>query len=275
MTLSLRAKLLARLERRFPPLAETPVHSGDHARWEFAKAAGSYACFVDDLGGLAGKTVLDFGCGWGGESAWLAQRAEHVWGCDINTQALADAKRFKKEAAIANVDFTACGETMLPFEDETFDAVFSTNVFEHVMQPTAMLLEIKRVLKPGGSFVSTFGPLFYSPLGYHLSWATQVPWAHLIFGLGPVIEVRNTKRGPIHPDNWRDTGLNMMTFKQFRHAVRDAGLEVARLERIPVRAQHWLAAMPLIGDYFTFGVDCHLKRPAETGEQTLPLAAAA
>src|SRR5690606_37426508 len=131
--------------------------------------------------GLDGKTVLDFGCGWGGESAWLAQRAGRVVGCDINPDALEDARRFQVRSGLRNLEFARCDDRTLPFDDATFDAVFSTNVFEHVMRPATMLSEIGRVLKPGGSFVTTFGPLFYSPLGYHLPWATQVPWAHVLF----------------------------------------------------------------------------------------------
>ena len=262
MSLSIRAHLLESLGRMlFPPLQSAPVQSGEHAKWEFAKAAGSYHGYADTLGGLRGKRVLDFGCGWGGESAWLAERAEHVVGCDINDEALEHALTFKQQKAIDNLDFVRCGDKTIPLESESIDAVFSTNVFEHVMHPAAMLAEIHRVLKPGGSFVSSFGPLFYSPLGYHLSWASQVPYAHLLFGLGPVIEVRNTRRDPIRPKTWEQTGLNRITFARFKQAAQDSGLEVERLERIPVRGLRTLAHLPVVGNLLTFGIDCHLRRP--------------
>lgn len=45
--------------------------------------------------------------------------------------------------------------TIMPFEDETFDTVISTEVLEHVPNPDAYLLEVKRVLKPGGMFFFT------------------------------------------------------------------------------------------------------------------------
>lgn len=263
MSLSIRAHLLESLGRTFfPPLQNAPVQSGEHAKWEFAKAAGSYQGYADALGGLAGKRVLDFGCGWGGESAWLAERAEHVVGCDINDEALEHAQAFKQEMAIDNLEFVRCDDETVPIESESIDAVFSTNVFEHVMRPTEMLREIRRVLKPGGSFVSSFGPLFYSPLGYHLSWASQVPYAHLVFGLGPVIEVRNTRRDPIRPKTWEQTGLNRITVRRFKQAVQASGLEIDRLERIPVRGLHTLANLPVVGNLLTFGIDCHLRRPA-------------
>ena len=259
--LSLRARVLLGLERVFP-VVDAPHGEGRIAEYEFRKAAGSYVKAVDEIGGVEGKTVLDFGCGWGGETAWLAQRgARHVVGCDISATSLAEARRFQERQRIVNVEFVPCVADAIPLEDSRFDAVLSTNVFEHVMNVPAMLGEIRRVLRPGGSFVTTFGPLFHSPRGYHLCWATQAPYAHLVFGLGAVMEVRNLKREPMQARTWRDTGLNMMTFAQFRAAVRGAGFEVRRLRRVPVRKAAWLARLPIVGELFTFGVDCHLVKP--------------
>jgi SAM-dependent methyltransferase len=51
-------------------------------------------------------------------------------------------------------DFYWDGITM-PFENETFDVVLSTEVLEHVLNPEEYLLEVKRVLKPGGVFFFT------------------------------------------------------------------------------------------------------------------------
>jgi len=43
---------------------------------------------------------------------------------------------------------------IIPYEDNTFDVVFSCNVMEHIQMPDVMFHEIMRVLKPGGVFVS-------------------------------------------------------------------------------------------------------------------------
>lgn len=260
--LGLRARALMQLERWFPPMP-APHTGSEQASYEFKKAAGSYSAAVAELGGLTGKTVLDFGCGWGGETVWLAQQADQAFGCDINPEALEAAEAFKAHTGQSNVTFALAGETTLPFADDQFDAIFSTNVFEHVMQPVEVLREIRRVLKPGGAMLTRFGPLFYSPLGYHVPWATQVPWAHLLFGFGPIMQVRNTRRSPISPASWRETGLNEITFSQFRAAVRASGLEPVRLERIAVRRLDTLAKLPGVGNLFTFGIDCHLRKPKD------------
>lgn len=44
---------------------------------------------------------------------------------------------------------------IMPFENESFDVVISTEVLEHVPDPDAYLAEVKRVLKPGGMFFFT------------------------------------------------------------------------------------------------------------------------
>lgn len=43
----------------------------------------------------------------------------------------------------------------LPFEDESFDVIFSSEVFEHVFNLPELLLEIRRVIKPGGKLIFT------------------------------------------------------------------------------------------------------------------------
>lgn len=258
--LSLRAKLLLKLERWFPPQVDVPVEDSENSDYEYAKAAGTYGKYAAQIGGLTGKTVLDFGCGWGGETAWLAQRAAFADGCDINDQALLAAEKFAQQHQLPNITFTRCTDHALPYPDNRFDAVFSQCVFEHVMEYETMLREIHRVLKPGGSFISKFGPLFYSPFGYHMLWAVKVPWAHHLFGFKAMIQVRNLKRHAIHPANWRETGLNMMTYGQFARAAQRVGFEAVRLRRMASGKCRPLAHLPVIGDWFTFGVDCHLRK---------------
>ena len=53
-----------------------------------------------------------------------------------------------------NADFLWDGSIM-PFEDSSFDVVISTEVMEHVPDPDSYLIEVKRVLKPGGMFFFT------------------------------------------------------------------------------------------------------------------------
>jgi len=271
-TLSLRARILQSLEAAFP-LVDAPATREDISAWELDKATGSYQPFIDEVGGLEGKAVLDFGCGHGGETLWLAQNGAAAVGVDIDNHSLAECYRLARAHPFADPErlrFREATTSSVPVEDNSIDLILSTNVFEHVMDIPGILAELHRVLKPGGSLMTRFGPLFYSPRGYHLSWATQVPWAHLLFGFKPVIEVRNQKRQPaIHPETWEDTGLNRLTFARFKRSVAQSGFEVRRLERIPACGLSSLANIPGVGELFTFGIETHLRKPVNAaGAQT-------
>ena len=258
--LSLRAKILQSLEKWFPP-REVPRKNLQMAQHAYAKAKGSYQRQIEELGGIGSKTVLDFGCGTGGETLWLAERSTFAVGCDVKADSLAEAQQFKLHSQHTNVSFVEVPHNTLPFSDNSFDAIFSTDVFEHVMQPGELLSEIYRVLTPGGSFISTFGPLFYSPLGYHMLRVSQVPYAHIFFGIKPIVEIRNTRDWPVQISTWQEFGLNQITFTCFKRLALSGGFQPIRLKRLSVRRTSLLARLPWIGNLFTFGVDCHLLKP--------------
>src|SRR6266705_2323317 len=108
----------------------------------------------------AALDILDFGCGWGGETIWLAHYAHSVSGVDVDQAAIAQAQK-ACDAEVRNCRFAWSSDGRVPFPDRSFDAVLSTDTFEHVMDLDLAFSEIARVLKPGGSLLSKFGPLFY------------------------------------------------------------------------------------------------------------------
>lgn len=104
-----------------------------------------------------GATVLDWGCGNGHFSYHLARLGMRVvafsfWSEPAVFERLAPEER-------ARIAFVQGGHhpTRLPFEDARFDHVFSVGVLEHVRETggdeAASLSEIRRVLRPGGSFI--------------------------------------------------------------------------------------------------------------------------
>ena len=96
--------------------------------------------------------VLDFGCGGGRYLEALATRIpmENLVGADVEAVQLERVRAKGFQAVQLDPDK---GE--LPFESESFDAVFSSNVVEHIPRPLylAYLREIARVLKAGGRFL--------------------------------------------------------------------------------------------------------------------------
>ena len=107
--------------------------------------------YVRDM--IAGKTVLDFGCGSGYGTARIAEYCAKVVGIDISADAVAYAKDKYRRGNLDYVAVPPVEEKALPFPDASFDVVLSFQVIEHVRDVNAYLSEIRRVLKPGGTFV--------------------------------------------------------------------------------------------------------------------------
>jgi ubiquinone/menaquinone biosynthesis C-methylase UbiE len=96
------------------------------------------------LGPLAGRRVLDVGCGKGRFARVLLedQPGAEIWGLDISPEML----RFVPEGI-----HTQCGlMTALPFEDNFFDGAYATESLEHAVEIEQAVAEICRVVKPGG-----------------------------------------------------------------------------------------------------------------------------
>src|SRR5262249_10449051 len=255
--------LLEALDRVFPPNAGAYMSGDEATEHELVKAGDTMGSYLAELGTerIAGLDILDFGCGWGGETLWLAGRARSVSGVDVDERAIAQAQKALAVSQVRNCRFEWSHDGRLPFDDASFDAVLSTDTLEHAMDLDLAFAELARVLKPGGSLLTRFGPLFRSPHGYHLYWACQVPYAHLIFGL-PAIGAMRTARGGSNeqPATWRDLGLNGLRFRDYRDSVERAGLQIVRFRPIAVKGLNTLAALPVVGDLFIFGIDCHVRK---------------
>ena len=98
-----------------------------------------------------GEVVLDIGSGPGIMAQEIANRvgeAGTVYGVDISDDMLAIAEQ--RCADLLNVEFQKADALSLPFDDNYFDVVVSTQVYEYVDNIDLALDELYRVLKPGG-----------------------------------------------------------------------------------------------------------------------------
>lgn len=106
----------------------------------------SMTVIMSAFGPLAGKRILDVGCGTGVLARSLSSRGARVVGLDPNEQALAVARE-----SVPAGTFLSGGAQALPFADHSFDGVIFLNSLHHVpereMHPA--LLEAARVAKPG------------------------------------------------------------------------------------------------------------------------------
>ena len=105
------------------------------------------------------KKVLDYGCGNGVHTKFLAEHAREVVGIDLSQGALAIARRNAEKEKVENkAKFLAMDCEKLEFPDNSFDVVFDGGTFSSLDFGKA-IQEITRVLRPDGVLVGieTFG----------------------------------------------------------------------------------------------------------------------
>ena len=95
--------------------------------------------------------VLDLGCGNGNSlPTFLSQNRNTNWfGLDIS-----DSPEVRLRNKTDSKFYTFDGVS-IPFEDNTFDIIYSNQVFEHVRYPQELLSEVSRVLKEDGCFIGS------------------------------------------------------------------------------------------------------------------------
>jgi ubiquinone/menaquinone biosynthesis C-methylase UbiE len=101
---------------------------------------------------LPGLRVLDCGCGPGGITQGIAARVApgRVVGVDMDESQIVLAAERAASAGLDNVEFRQGSVYELPFADDSFDAVFSHALFEHLADKVRAARECLRVLRPGG-----------------------------------------------------------------------------------------------------------------------------
>ncbi|MBI2718080.1 MAG: methyltransferase domain-containing protein [Rhizobiales bacterium] len=107
---------------------------------------------------LAGKTVLDVGCGAGGIDILLVRThgALYVTGIDVEDTVLGKARQRVERAGLGDrIGLVKVAPGPLPFPPRTFDIVFSKDSIVHIPDKHALMREVFRVLKPGGWFVAS------------------------------------------------------------------------------------------------------------------------
>ncbi len=140
----------------------------------------------------SGERALDLGCGTGLLTAELAAAGAKPVGVEIAAAGLERAR-----AAHPELDFRLAPiDGPLPFEDGSFELVWTSEVIEHIADTARWLSEVRRVLVPGGRLVLTtpaHGRLriaaggidrFSDPLGDHLHLYTRSSLRRLLEEFG-------------------------------------------------------------------------------------------
>ena len=101
------------------------------------------------------QNIIDVGCGIGGSTLYLAQKfGSNATGITLSPVQASRAKERAIEAGMnGRVCFQVANALEMPFEDNTFDLVWSLESGEHMPEKTKFIAECYRVLKPGGKMI--------------------------------------------------------------------------------------------------------------------------
>lgn len=195
----------------------------------------------------AGGTILDLGCGFGGRTvAYQRVTGAYLVGLEIDSRMAGPALRFARSMSgtmsTIEASFAAGVGEALPFANDSFDAVFCYDVFEHLQDPERTLAEIYRVLKPGGLLLTVFPPYFH-PRGAHLDgYVSRLPYASVLFPskilLTAIDELLEERGDGYRPQKLRAGdrlyALNGLTIGKFLRILNKSEFEISKLEFLPL-----------------------------------------
>jgi ubiquinone/menaquinone biosynthesis C-methylase UbiE len=141
---SARARLTPELRARIQASFDEAARDEEHFPSTIDPRIYHVKLIREHLGPLAGKRVLDVGCGKGRVARVFRQQepACELWGLDISETMLS----FVPEG----IPTRAGSMTELPFDDDFFDGAYATESLEHAVEIAQAVAEICRVVKPGG-----------------------------------------------------------------------------------------------------------------------------
>jgi SAM-dependent methyltransferase len=115
-----------------------------------------------------GLSLLDVGCGPGTITLDLARIVApgRVIGLDASDEVVTQARALAAESDAANVRFEVGDLFALKYDDAAFDVVHAHQVLQHLVDPVAALVELRRVLRPEGVLAardSDYGAFAWAP----------------------------------------------------------------------------------------------------------------
>lgn len=207
---------------------------------------------------IAGKRVLDFGCGYGQQTVAMAKAgAKYVAGLDINQKFLQRGRDLAAQHDLdGRVEFT---DKLDECQLGSFDVVISQNSMEHFIQPVEILKIMKSALHPAGKLLITFGPPWFAPYGSHMQFMTRVPWINLMFGEATVMKVRQRFRndGAMKYEEV-EGGLAKMSVAKFERLVLQCGMKIQHKKYECIKGLDFLGKLPVLRELFINHVNCAL-----------------
>jgi 2-polyprenyl-3-methyl-5-hydroxy-6-metoxy-1,4-benzoquinol methylase len=215
---------------------------------------------------LAGRVVLDFGCGEGKEAiATALHGAKRVYGIDIRDVSLEIAQKSSIEQGVHDTCVFLNGisqNSRVREISEKLEVAYSLDSFEHFSEPKQILEQLYSLLAPGGELYVSFGPPWKHPFGCHMFFLNFVPWMHFLFKEETIMAVRaGYRQDGAKRFGEVEGGLNQMTVGRFIGLAESSNFQIEKLRLIPIKGLTWLVRNHSMREYFTSVVQCVLKKP--------------
>jgi len=149
----------------------------ERARYELEPFLPQFA----DFDGARGKRLLEIGVGLGTDFVNFVRAGAEATGVDLTEKGVELVRR-RLELEGLTADVLVADAEQLPFEDGTFDRVYSWGVLHHTPDTARAVREALRVLRPGGEFcVMLYARVSWVSLGFWLRYGLAVgrPWRSL------------------------------------------------------------------------------------------------
>lgn len=165
--------------------------------------------WINNLAPLAGKKVIDIGCGGGILAESMAKRKAHVTGIDLSDKALKVADLHSLESGIEIRYEKISAEAMAEREAGSFDIVTCMEMLEHVPDPASIVKACMKLAKPGGK-------IFFSTINRN-------PKAYLFAVIGAEYVLQMLPKGTHDYQKF-------ITPAELSQDIRNAGLEVLQMK---------------------------------------------
>jgi SAM-dependent methyltransferase len=194
----------------------------DYDKFRYGMESHLPACF--DALNVSGKRVLEIGLGQGADSESLIRRGARWSGVDLTGESV---ERVRTRLTVRDLPFDDLkqGSVLdLPFEDDSFEMVFSHGVLHHVPEVRQAEKEIHRVLRPSGELVI----MMYARWSLNYLVAIGLVRRAALLAAFPLAKMGLVKAGPdggmlaAHLDNAAKTGLGRyLRLREFTHHNTD------------------------------------------------------
>jgi SAM-dependent methyltransferase len=188
--------------------------------WRYRQEGHIPACL--DRYDWQGKKVLEIGLGQGAESEQLIRRGARWSGLDLTAESVARVGARLSIRDLPHDDLKQGSALAIPYQDESFDVVFSHGVLHHIPDIATAQAEIRRVLKPGGTLVA----MLYARRSLNFQVSIRVLRRAVLAAAYPVRDLLPFK-GMLrqHLDNAQRVGLReYLDLETFTHRNTDGPL---------------------------------------------------